>query len=164
MSVYSEESLALPVVVPSIPQPLDPYDLSSASLTSFGRWIRDILDPAVARLGGAAALSSDQVLKLRALLHNLQHGIMTTVPSVSASYQSTKSSLKPRPVLHIAPAPSTLPQLGTIAESRIHLALDIIRGKATRWPLSLADEADRVLHRWERAYHISLPSGLPPPL
>jgi hypothetical protein len=152
--------LALPTFAPSTPQPLDPYDLSLGSLAAFSHWIRDILDPIIAREGGTMALSSEQVLKLRALMHNLRHGSRTAVVAPASS----PTSRRLRPPLTLSGISQLPPPPGVIAESRIHLALDVIRGKATRWPDSLADEADRVLRRWERNNGVRMPYGLPPPL
>jgi hypothetical protein len=42
--------------------------------------------------------------------------------------------------------------LYTIRCSRIHMAIETIRGKATRWPSALADQADSVLEMMDRSY------------
>jgi hypothetical protein len=42
--------------------------------------------------------------------------------------------------------------LHSIRYSRIHTAIETIRGKATRWPSALADQADSVLEMMEKTY------------
>jgi hypothetical protein len=85
--------------------------LDPESLRSSAGWIRDELDPIVAR-EGPSSLEPDDVLTV----HNL--------------------------LVSIKSAP---PMLQVISFSRIHLAIQAICGKATRWPTKLADEADRAM-------------------
>jgi hypothetical protein len=85
--------------------------LDPESLKSSAGWIRDELDPVVAR-EGPSSLEPDDVLTV----HNL--------------------------LVSIKGAP---PTLQVISFSRIHLAIQAICGKATRWPTKLADEADTAM-------------------
>ena len=89
--------------------------LDPQSLKRYAGWIRDELDPIVAR-EGPSSLEPDDVLTV----HNL--------------LVSIKSS-------HLAPQ--------VISFSRIHLAIEAICGKATRWPTKLADEADLAMESIE---------------
>lgn len=42
--------------------------------------------------------------------------------------------------------------LGDIRLSRIHLAIEAIAGKATRWPVKLIDKAEVLRDKWEKQY------------
>lgn len=42
--------------------------------------------------------------------------------------------------------------LDDIRASRIHLAIDAISGKATRWPIKLIEKADGLKAKWEKQY------------
>jgi hypothetical protein len=78
-------------------------------------WIRDDLDPLVAR-DGPNTLRPDTVILLFKFFEQLR-----------TSYLS----------------------LETIRDSRLHLALIDIAGRATRWPIKLIEEAEDVISRWE---------------
>lgn len=82
------------------------------------RWIRDELDPKIAR-HGPDALHSDDVLKLDEFLRRL-----------------LSSNLG----------------LEDIRHSRLHLAIESISGKATRWPKKMIERADAVRAIWEASY------------
>lgn len=51
--------------------------------------------------------------------------------------------------------------LDDIRSSRLHLAIDAISGKATRWPVKLIDKADGLKRNWEKL-HGSLKNLTPP--
>jgi hypothetical protein len=85
--------------------------LNPESLKSSAGWIRDELDPIVAR-EGPSSLQPDDVLTV--------HNLLVSIKSVP-------------------------PALQVISFSRIHLAIQAICGKATRWPTKLADEADMAM-------------------
>ncbi len=79
------------------------------------RWIRDDLEPCVAK-DGPDALHSDDLLLLDEFLRRL----------LSANIS-----------------------VDDIRFSRLHLAMNAISGKATRWPARLVDRADAVIAAWE---------------
>lgn len=54
--------------------------------------------------------------------------------------------------------------LDDLRSSRIHLAIDAISGKATRWPIKLIDKAEVLKANWERQYGELTMKGLVPPL
>jgi hypothetical protein len=82
------------------------------------RWIRDDLDPQVAR-DGPDALHSDDVLTLDSFLRKL---LSSKIPFEDIQF------------------------------SRLHLAIIVICGKATRWPGKLIDRADTLKAKWEDEY------------
>lgn len=88
-----------------------PRSLHVVNLRKMSAWIRDTLDPLMAR-DGPNALHPDDVLTLHNIFLDLQHHQIS---------------------------------LATLQFSRIHLAVSVVCGKATRWPSKLADEADRVI-------------------
>lgn len=89
-----------------------------AFLQQQARWIRDDLDPQVARDGPDTLLSND-ILTLDEFLRRL-------------------SSAK-------------IP-IADIRFSRLHLAVAVICGKATRWPTKLIEKADALQMAWEVEY------------
>ncbi len=82
------------------------------------RWIRDDLDPQIAR-DGPDALHSDDLLTLDSFLRRLQ---------------SSKVPVE------------------DIRFSRLHLAILLIGGKATRWPSKLIERADALEAKWKGDY------------
>jgi hypothetical protein len=92
------------------------YDLDYLRRQS--RWIRDDLDPQIAR-EGPDALHSDDVLSLDEFLRRL------LTSNIS---------------------------LEDIRFSRLHMALIVISGQATRWPSRLIDRADAVREVWEASH------------
>jgi hypothetical protein len=82
------------------------------------RWIRDDLDPVIAR-SGPDSLHTDDVLRLDEFLRRL-----------------LTSNLS----------------LDDIRDSRLHLAIECITGKATRWPGKIIERADAVREVWEAKY------------
>jgi hypothetical protein len=89
--------------------------LDPESLKRSAGWIRDELDPIVAR-EGSSSLEPDDVLTV----HNILVSIIRS---------------------HLT--------LQVVSFSRIHLAIQAICGKATRWPTKLADEADLAMESIE---------------
>jgi hypothetical protein len=90
------------------------------------RWIRDDLDPQVAR-DGPDALHSDDLLTLDSFLRKL---LSSKMPFEDIQF------------------------------SRLHLAIIVICGKATRWPSKLIERADALQAKWEDE-HGCLKSILP---
>lgn len=82
------------------------------------RWIRDDLDPQVAR-DGPEALHSDDLLNLDDFLRRLGASKIA---------------------------------LDDVRFSRLHLAVLVICGKATRWPAKLIEKADVLETAWEKEY------------
>jgi hypothetical protein len=82
------------------------------------RWIRDILDPQIARQG-PDTLSSDEVLQLDDLLRKL----------LAANLSQTD-----------------------LRYSRLHLAVEAIASRATRWPARLVERCDLLKSVWEEQY------------
>ena len=54
--------------------------------------------------------------------------------------------------------------LDDIRASRIHLAIDAIAGKATRWPMKLIDKAEALKGSWERIHGVAEMKELRAPL
>ncbi|KAF2418048.1 hypothetical protein EJ08DRAFT_707452 [Tothia fuscella] len=104
-----------------------PESLKPEALRCAAAWIRDDLDPLVAR-EGPKALGQDEIISIHTLLILMQQ--------------------------HQIP-------LHTLRFSRIHLAIDELRGKATRWPKMLVMEADCVVEYLVSTYgplkHIRTP-------
>jgi hypothetical protein len=89
---------------------MDP-SLDPESLKSAAGWVRDELDPIIAR-EGPSSLQPDDVLTI--------HNLLVSIKSAPPAFQ-------------------------VVSFSRIHLAIQAICGKATRWPTKLADEADMAM-------------------
>ena len=95
---------------------------SPDELKGMARWIRDDIDPQVAR-EGPQVISADDVL----LLHDTLTTFINDPPGAGIS-------------------PSSL------RYSRIHQAILEISTKATRWPGRLIDLCDDVIKVWERLF------------
>jgi hypothetical protein len=93
-------------------------------LLSRTRWIRDVLDPQIARQGPETT-TADEVLQLEDLLRYL----------LAAKLSQNE-----------------------LRYSRLHLAVEAIASRATRWPKRLVDRCDVLKRAWEKQYDTPLKS------
>ncbi|KAF2756851.1 hypothetical protein EJ05DRAFT_511633 [Pseudovirgaria hyperparasitica] len=131
-----------PTLPPSL-SALSPIPLSKHHLRLVASWIRNDLDPLVAR-EGPDVLHPDDVLTL--------HDLFVRVRADGSCLPTTTTAGGGAGTVGGVTAPTAEITASTLRSSRLHFAVMEIAGKATRWPGKLADECDGLVGVWEARF------------